>query len=239
MKVFQSKMMFLFLCHLFLEFSASGVGAACDVKVLVIGGGPAGIQAAATLKENGIDDYLILEATDELGAHLKTVDFGGRTFAPGYIWGYTPDKENLDALGVAYKESNYDSYVAYNELGEDITSLAKERENELDEAFDNGFEPIKEDIKNGDRPDISQKCTLARGGWIASTDIDKALEWYVYDFYEGRSTRDISAYKSYVQSEELVTAEYLILDDRTLAFSLFGDQEAMLNRTKIHFNSVC
>ena len=231
-------MMFLFLCHLFLGFS--GVDAVCDVQVLVIGGGPAGIQAAATLKEHGIDDYMLLEATDELGGHLKTVEFAGHTFAPGYIWGYTPDKPHLDEFKIAYTESNYSSYVAYNELGEDVTSHAMERENDLYDAFDSGFEPILEDIENGDRPDISQKCTLARGGWIASTDIDKALEWYVYDYYGGRSTRDISAYQSFAQSEDLVTDEYLILDDRTLAHSLFGVQlnETLMDHDKIHFNSV-
>ena len=36
--------------------------------IVIIGGGPAGLAAAVSAKKNGIDDILILERDNELGA---------------------------------------------------------------------------------------------------------------------------------------------------------------------------
>ena len=40
-------------------------------QVIIIGGGPAGLAAAAALKENGISDILILERERRLGGILN------------------------------------------------------------------------------------------------------------------------------------------------------------------------
>ena len=44
--------------------------------VLVIGGGPAGLAAAAAAKDSGIDSILILERDRELGGILKMLILG-------------------------------------------------------------------------------------------------------------------------------------------------------------------
>lgn len=48
-------------------------------KVLILGGGVAGILAARKLTEEGITDFLIVEARDELGGRMRSTSFG----APG------------------------------------------------------------------------------------------------------------------------------------------------------------
>ena len=55
-------------------------------KVLILGGGIAGVIAARTLHENGIDDFVIIEARDELGGRLKSVKFAGYTVEVGANW---------------------------------------------------------------------------------------------------------------------------------------------------------
>ncbi|OAX37625.1 amine oxidase [Rhizopogon vinicolor AM-OR11-026] len=50
-----------------------------DAKVLILGGGVAGVIAARTLHEQGIDDFLIVEARDELGGRMQNYEIG----APG------------------------------------------------------------------------------------------------------------------------------------------------------------
>ena len=50
-----------------------------DVSVLILGGGVSGIIAARTLSENGITNFRIVEARDELGGRLHSIPFG----APG------------------------------------------------------------------------------------------------------------------------------------------------------------
>ena len=50
--------------------------AAKQPKVIILGGGVAGVIAARTLHENGIDDFVIVEARDELGGRMQTQTFG-------------------------------------------------------------------------------------------------------------------------------------------------------------------
>ncbi|KAH7921135.1 amine oxidase [Leucogyrophana mollusca] len=55
--------------------SASGK----DATVLILGGGVAGVIAARTLYQQGITDFIIVEARDELGGRMQNYTFG----APG------------------------------------------------------------------------------------------------------------------------------------------------------------
>ncbi|PCH42978.1 amine oxidase [Wolfiporia cocos MD-104 SS10] len=53
-----------------------------NASVLILGGGVAGVIAARTLYEQGITDFMIVEARDELGGRLQTETIG----APGNEW---------------------------------------------------------------------------------------------------------------------------------------------------------
>jgi polyamine oxidase len=50
-----------------------------DRQVLILGGGVSGILAARKLTEDGITNFLIIEARDELGGRMRSTSFG----APG------------------------------------------------------------------------------------------------------------------------------------------------------------
>ena len=45
-------------------------------KVVVVGGGTAGLSAAWNLIQNGITDVTILEAQDRIGGRIHTIDWG-------------------------------------------------------------------------------------------------------------------------------------------------------------------
>ena len=53
-----------------------------NYTILILGGGVAGIHAAQTLHEEGISDFMIVEARGELGGRMKSFTFGapGREF---------------------------------------------------------------------------------------------------------------------------------------------------------------
>lgn len=76
--------------------------------VVIIGGGPAGLAAAVSAKENGIDSILILERDKELGGILNQCihnGFGLHTFkeeltGPEYAGRFI---EKVQELGIAYK----------------------------------------------------------------------------------------------------------------------------------------
>lgn len=46
------------------------------VKIVIIGAGASGIAAASRLLQEGINDFVILEANDRIGGRIHTVDFG-------------------------------------------------------------------------------------------------------------------------------------------------------------------
>lgn len=51
-----------------------------DAKVLILGGGMAGITAARALHDHGIDDFIVVEARHELGGRMMSHTLG----APGH-----------------------------------------------------------------------------------------------------------------------------------------------------------
>lgn len=55
-------------------------------KVLILGGGVAGVIAARTLHQNGIDDFLIIDALDQLGGRMMNYTFAGKTIELGANW---------------------------------------------------------------------------------------------------------------------------------------------------------
>lgn len=77
-------------------------------SVVIIGGGPAGLAAAQSVKENGVDDVLILERDKELGGILNQCihnGFGLHTFkeeltGPEYAGRFI---EKVKELGIEYK----------------------------------------------------------------------------------------------------------------------------------------
>jgi polyamine oxidase len=55
-------------------------------KILILGGGVAGVMAARTFHDHGIDNFIIIEARDELGGRVKSTSFGGATVELGANW---------------------------------------------------------------------------------------------------------------------------------------------------------
>ena len=48
-----------------------------DTDVLILGAGMAGIAAAKTLNDRGVNDFIILEAQDKIGGRMATQEIAG------------------------------------------------------------------------------------------------------------------------------------------------------------------
>lgn len=55
-------------------------------SVIIVGAGISGISAAKTLREAGIHDFIILEATSRIGGRIKKQEFAGHTIEVGANW---------------------------------------------------------------------------------------------------------------------------------------------------------
>jgi len=92
---------FLYAIHLFSSSNVHGGKLQPEkaktrrTKVLILGAGVAGLVAAKTLQENGINDFLVLEAQDYVGGRFKQRSFAGVKLEEGANWiHYADDEEN-------------------------------------------------------------------------------------------------------------------------------------------------
>ncbi|KAG1727753.1 uncharacterized protein EDB91DRAFT_1253725 [Suillus paluster] len=101
-----------------------------DAKVLILGGGVAGVIAARTLHRKGIDDFLIVEARDELGGRMQNYTFGvpGKQYTielgPNWIQGTQTGNGTANPILVLARKhhvknqyNNYDSITTYDYNG--------------------------------------------------------------------------------------------------------------------------
>lgn len=100
--------------------SGNGVGGSDVVRtsVLILGAGLAGITAARTLQQAGMDDFLVLEATDRVGGRMCEASFCGLTVEAGANWIHGVEKHKNPLWQLA-QQVNLKMYMS--EL-EDITA---------------------------------------------------------------------------------------------------------------------
>ena len=98
-------------------------------KVLILGGGLAGLQAAQTLKDNGVD-FLLLEGSDHVGgrAAAGSVD---EVAGDSFYWPRDLEKTNGDPLAswfakcnLTWNEPGSFAFDIINSSGVDVTSVA-------------------------------------------------------------------------------------------------------------------
>ncbi|KAG6841398.1 hypothetical protein C0991_011562 [Blastosporella zonata] len=68
------------------QYKSGAANAKRHVEILILGGGVAGVIAARTLHQHSIDDFLVVEARDELGGRLRSKTFAGKTIELGANW---------------------------------------------------------------------------------------------------------------------------------------------------------
>ncbi|KAG0694709.1 hypothetical protein DFH29DRAFT_1033165 [Suillus ampliporus] len=101
-------------------------GSPKDTKVLILGGGVAGVIAARTLHEKGIDNFLIVEARDQLGGRMQNYTIGvpGKQYTvelgPNWIQG--TQTGNGPANPILTLARKHDVKNQYNDLDGSITT---------------------------------------------------------------------------------------------------------------------
>ncbi|KAG2749340.1 amine oxidase [Suillus brevipes Sb2] len=97
-----------------------------DAKVLILGGGVAGVIAARTLHRKGIDDFLIVEARNELGGRMQnyTIGVSGKqyTIELGPNWIQGTQTGNGTANPILTLARKYHLKNQYNDLDGSITT---------------------------------------------------------------------------------------------------------------------
>ena len=85
-------------------------------KVLILGGGAAGVGFASKLQEKGHTDFLVLEAQSYIGGRIKDIKFGSLTIQEGANWIHGIGKDNSmyqlkQKYGLNATTDNYTDFV--------------------------------------------------------------------------------------------------------------------------------
>ncbi|XP_019639173.1 PREDICTED: polyamine oxidase-like [Branchiostoma belcheri] len=186
-------------------------------KVIIVGAGIAGIAAAKTLHENGVDDFVILEGSDRIGGRMRQVEFGGVKVEIGANWvqglGNNPIWELAQRYNFSGKISNYDDVIIRNKTGSDVTEQAEGAWERLGTAQES-LKALRKKIRENKLPDVSMRVALKLGGWKPKTPIEKAIEYFDYEFEYADPPEVTSLNNTGRNSEDFTDEEYFLTDQR-------------------------
>ncbi|CAF4973141.1 unnamed protein product [Rotaria sp. Silwood1] len=148
----------------------------------------AGVIAARTLSENGITDFLIVEAESVLGGRMKETTFAGYTIELGANWvqgtrnKVTKQENPIWTLAQKYKlkntYSNYDDLLTYDQNGH-VDYL-----NIVNEAWIKFLQVIADAgvRKTFNLEDLSFAQGQNLAGSMPQTPYEKVADWWNFDF---------------------------------------------------------
>ncbi|XP_071955118.1 uncharacterized protein [Antedon mediterranea] len=165
-------------------------------SVLILGAGATGLQAAQTLIDNGVENFLILEGADYIGGRVHDVEFAGVQVEQGANWAQ-PSKGKIEdlvkELQMETHLTNWYSFVAYNSTGHNITDEATQVFNVMEEKLRKAFD-IAEDLWDLGDTDMSIRSGLRTVGWLPKTPLEHTIEWSYTD-YELADIPELSSLK--------------------------------------------
>ena len=186
-------------------------------KVLILGAGASGLQAARTLHDAGLDDFIIVEAADRIGGRVHSTQFAGITVGLGAQWAATDEPltdEIIRKLNLSRHITDYDSLTIRNTTGHDVTYEANANYQRLEKGMDEFYELRKRMQKDGNIPDMSIRSALRIGGWQQPLSaIDKAIEWFEFDSEYGEAP-EVTSTKEAVVATDDESEDYIITDAR-------------------------
>ncbi|MCL7033599.1 hypothetical protein MKW94_029743 [Papaver nudicaule] len=193
-------------------------------SAIIIGAGISGISAAKVLAENGVNDVLILEASDRIGGRIRKEEFGDISIEIGAGWvagvgGKTSNPiwelVNQSSLRTCLSDYSNARYNIYDQSGKIIPS-------ELAAAsYDKAVNSAIQELKN-------QETNL--GNAISDippspkTPIDLAIDFVLHDF-EMAEVEPISTYVEYGDEE------FLVADERGYELVVYNMAESFLSTT--------
>ncbi|XP_059651025.1 polyamine oxidase 1-like [Cornus florida] len=191
-------------------------------SVIIVGAGVSGISAAKVLVENGVDDILILEASDRIGGRIRKEQFGGVPveLGAGWIVGVGGKESNpvwqlaLDSgLRTCFSDYSNARYNIYDRSGKIFPSgiAADSYKKAVDSAI------LRNQVANheADLAKLSEPLSTPK------TPIELAIDFILHDF-EMAEAVPISTFT------DLGEQEFLIADERGYEYLLYKIAETFL-----------
>ncbi|KAL2330761.1 hypothetical protein Fmac_018342 [Flemingia macrophylla] len=195
-------------------------------SVIVVGAGISGLAAAKVLAESGVEDMVILEASDRVGGRIRKEHFGGVSveLGAGWIAGVggpqrNPVWELAAQFGLRTCFSDYTNarYNIYDRSGNIVPSgIASDS---YKKAVDSAIQKLRsqeEERNDGDGIDNASELTTT-----PETPVELAIDFILHDF-EMAEVEPISTYVDFGERE------FLVADERGYDFLLYKMAEEFL-----------
>ncbi|KAJ7982242.1 putative Polyamine oxidase [Quillaja saponaria] len=177
-------------------------------SVIIVGAGVSGISAAKVLAENGVEDLVILEASDRIGGRIQKEDFGGVSveLGAGWIAGVGGKESNpvwelaaKSGLRTCFSDYSNARYNIYDQSGKIFPSgVAADSYNK---AVDSAIQKLNQEAyHSGDVSKVTELLSTPK------TPIELAIDFILHDF-EMAEVEPISTYVDFGEREFLVADE--------------------------------
>ncbi|XP_057457162.1 polyamine oxidase 1 isoform X2 [Lotus japonicus] len=211
-------------------------------SVIVVGAGISGITAAKVLAENGVEDLVILEASDRIGGRIRKEPFGGVSaeLGAGWIVGVGGRKINpiwelaaehgLRTCFSDYSNARYNIYdrsgkifpsgIAADSYQKAVDSAIQKLRNQEEAKFEaDGYGGGDDDDDDNDGGNDGFKLTKLPPS--PETPIELAIDFILHDF-EMPEVEPIATYVDYGEKE------FLVADERGYDYLLYKMAEEFL-----------
>ncbi|GFY92221.1 polyamine oxidase 1 [Actinidia rufa] len=207
--------------------------------VIIVGAGVSGISAAKVLAENGVDDIVILEASNRIGGRIRKEEFGGVSveLGAGWIAGVGGKESNpvwelarKSGLRTCFSDYSNARYNIYDRSGKIFPSgIAADS---YKKAVDSAIQKLRNQEANleSDLLKFSEPLSTPK------TPIELAIDFILHDF-EMAEVEPISTYVDFGEREFLVADERgyeHLLYKMAETFLLTSEGEIMDSRLKLN-----
>ncbi|XP_058077622.1 polyamine oxidase 1 isoform X2 [Magnolia sinica] len=195
-----------------------------NCSVIVVGAGISGISAAKVLAENGVEDLVILEASDRIGGRIRKEDFGGLNVETGAGWiqGVGGKESNpvwelacKSGLRTCFSDYSNARYNIYDQSGKIFPSRVAA------DSYDRAVESAVRALRNQEAK-LRGVSAMADPPLVPSTPIELAIDFILHDF-EMAEVEPIATYT------DLGEREFLVADERGYEFLLHKMAESFLS----------
>jgi monoamine oxidase len=142
-------------------FAAEQPSSPHHYKVIIIGAGVAGLEAAHYLQEHGIKDFIILEARDHIGGRAATANLWNNTdIALGATWieggiAQNPIMKLVNDWKIEVQPANYEKTSLYAPDGKEVPDTTDQQYDALYNQFKTALLEKKKDITKNANLSIS------------------------------------------------------------------------------------
>lgn len=183
-------------------------------SIIIIGAGISGISAAKVLAENGVEDIVILEASDRIGGRIRKECFGGVSveLGAGWIAGVggrevnpvweLADQHNLKTCFSDYSNARFNIYDQRGMLipGEIAAESYKK-------AVESAIQKLRdEEVEEDDEEANDDGNKVTKPSLTPKTPVELAIDFILHDF-EMAEVEPISTYVDFGEREFLVADE--------------------------------